>query len=154
MYALPAVVALGLVGAAAGYFFAGKEAPATEAASNTPTEVQVQCTNIKHAYALWMKTTPRLHGLHEQNLAVAKMDAEKLNEDAEAFFKAVSGYKDEPSKKLSLAVGQYRVDLGLATLAPALGSAVDRETQLKAQQALKKADDSYTAFLALTCPAL
>lgn len=128
------------------------------AGSSTPSpartlsvETQVECADVKHAYANWYTEHRRLQTLHEQSRLGAGLDLMRLLEDGKTFLAAAENRPDKPAKQLAVDVATYNVELSLVNIGLAGNGKVDSEHQQNALAAWRKVESSYTAFLALTC---
>lgn len=112
-----AMLVLVLGGTALGYALAGDDQPAGTPAAATTTgpalspEAQVECVNVEKAYNAWngigsIGTAADVAALND---LTGKMRAD----DGETFLEAVTGYSDQPSKELAVAIAAYNFELGL-----------------------------------------
>lgn len=155
----PAVVALGLIATVVGYVIAGGPdsvremlgLPKKGSSSAALTETQVECANIKHAYAVWNNGRTDLETLQVFPLDMASFRSKRLVEDGETFLDAVDGHTDQPAKHLAAAVAGYNVELGFLNLGLQLGPTFDNEAHQKAIDAWREVDVAYVDFLSKTC---
>jgi hypothetical protein len=156
-----AVIALGLAAAVGGYLIAGGPDPirkllglsaeksAAEAA--TPTEVQIECANIKHAYAIWNDSRTDLETLQLFPPDMAGFKTKRLTEEGKTFLDAVDGHEDRPAKHLAAEIAGYNVEIGFVNLGLQLAGDFDSEAHQKAIDAWRSVDVAYKDFLAKTC---
>lgn len=121
-------------------------APTTSAAVSA--ENLVECVNIERAYNAWNSGAPRTAAdmavLNEVTVGM-RMD------DGEDFLSAVSGYTDQASKALAVAIAEYNVELGLANLQMTLGGEVEAKQAAEVTAAAERLGDEYSRFRAATC---
>lgn len=152
------MIVLVIGGTALGYALAGGDKPAgTPAAATTTTpalspEAQVECVNVEKAYNAWngirsIKTAADVTALND-------LTGEMLADDGKTFLDAVSGYNDQPSKELAVAIASYNFELSLIKFQLTVGGKiVDSEQPAKVAEAAGKVRDAYAAFRKDTCRA-
>lgn len=156
-----AVIVLGLAGAAGGYVVAGGPGPIRELlgmetkASVPPTasvELQVECANIKHAYTVWHGRSMDIATLELLPSDMAGFKLESLGNEGKDFLDAVTGHKDQPSKRLATAIADYNYQVSLVRLENQLGGSFKAETYQTAIKSSDAVDVAYRSFAAETCP--
>jgi hypothetical protein len=132
-----------------------KDTPAaTPSTSALSAETQLECGNVKHEYESWAKTSVRLDTMVVEYRAqdVVKFELSNLKGDGQALLKAVTGYTDQPSRQLAVAVATYNADLGFLALDYQLNDGkFAPENKDKAVRSSAAVTVSYRAFRQATC---
>jgi hypothetical protein len=111
-------------------------------AAPAPTADQamtVECTNITHAYNVWTEADHTAVSYKQRAAAES------------TFADAVSGYNDQPSKALAVAVTGLGFDLNLAAIPDSVGDKPDAATVTKISDDLPKVQTTYLAFVQANC---
>ncbi len=119
--------------------------------STATLEQTIACTNIRREHDVWTQGVKQLDALQNLNSSIFEVTFEDLAEDAEAFYKAVSGYPDQPSKKLAADVAGYRYELSLLRLESQLQGHVSLEGLLKTVEAFQTVETSYLEYMRTAC---
>ncbi len=114
-------------------------------------ETQVECAEIKHAYAGWYTEGGRLASVIYQSRLGAGLDLMQLLKGGEEFLNAAKDRPDKPAKQLALDIATYNVEVSSVNLGLAQTGKIDEERHRNALKAWQKVDSSYSAFLVLTC---
>lgn len=112
---------------------------------------RVECAAITHAYNQWWPGRERLDILPYVGPDVATLYLKMLNEDAEAFTDAATGYRDDLSRDLALAVIDLRSQLIPLRFQQSIARTVDEDLLRKAQAAWDTAGEKYRAFIGDFC---
>jgi hypothetical protein len=120
-------------------------------ARSQSVETQIECADIKHAYAGWYTEGGRLASVINQSRIGAGLDLMQLMKGGEEFLNAAKDRPDKPAKQLALDIAAYNVEVSLVNLRLAQTGKIDEEQHQNALKAWRKVDSSYSAFLVLTC---
>lgn len=127
---------------------------ATPAASNSASvlaaEKQLECITVKREHENWNRSAGKLLVM-TPTAADNSLWFKQLKTDGDAYLKAVSGYPDQPSKELAVAVAQYNFDLGLVSLDHQLNGKYATEKLDKALESAKVVLTSYDSFNTRQC---
>ncbi len=130
----------------------GAEAAPDASPDGPLTEVQVECSAVKHEYVLWKRTDEDFNLLvSSKTRTVADMRMNSLSEAGKAFSKAAGGYKDEPSKNLATSILQHNYDLSVINLELVATNVINVENYDKARVSRREIEKNYESFLVLTC---
>ena len=154
-----AVIALGLASVAGGYILAGGPEPIrellgmeTKAADSTSSsvETQIECANIKHAHTVWRQGSLDIVLLESLPSDFASIKVRDLGAQGKTFLDAVTGHKDQPSKRLATAIAEYNYHVSLLGI-ELIGGAFKGETYEQAIKSSDAVDAAYRDFAAATC---
>lgn len=141
------IAALAIAGAGIGLIVAETSgARATPAATAKPNAIE--CANIERAYQSW--AIGRLTDMYEYE-AAAEPHLKSEVDDQKELMEAVSGYPDEASKELALAVATFGSELAVLNAEMTLtgGTSLDQSSVVAdAQKALRA---KYGAWKTATC---
>lgn len=148
--AVTAVVAgAGALAYVIGWGIADDKAPAA-AGPTVSVEQQLECTTIKREYDAWRKADG-LGELDRLRKLSASYATKKALNDGEAFAKAVTGYRDEPSMVLAVAVGTYNVEVSMLNLQAAATNDYEDAKYQDAMAAQGEVNTAFNNFWAKTC---
>lgn len=147
------IIAMGMMITAVFVFNGASNQPAQSSSPNgAPTEVQVECSAVKHEYVLWKRTDEDFNLLaSSKTRLVADMRMDSLSEAGKAFSKAAGGYKDQPSRALALSISQHNYDLSVVNLELVATNVINVENYEKAGTSRREVETKYESFLVLTC---
>lgn len=147
--AVTAVVAgAGALAYVIGWGIADGKQPA--AAATTSVEQQMECTTIKREYDAWRKADG-LGELDRLRKLSASFATKGALEEGRAFAKAVTGYPDQSSKALAVAVTTYNVEVSMLNLQAVATNDYDDESYQKAMAAQGDVNVAFNNFWAETC---
>lgn len=147
-----ALVLLAGVGIIA-YALGTHRAPATSTsqAPAVPVANQVECVNVERVFNAW-SDRPGLPGSAADVIALDRVTMGALTNDGTALLTAVTGYNDQPSKELAVAVADYNVALGFVNLELTVTGKIERgENPDKLIAAIGKVREAYGSFRSRTC---
>ena len=142
------VIAAGIAGI--GYTVAQGDEPAPPAAAATTNPNEVECVNVQRAFTAWdgpyrLKTAEEFAKFNEVD-AISEVKAQ------EEFLAAVSGYSDQPSKKLRVALAGLGVELGMLNINITIGGEVQPGQPEKTATAVENVHRDYAAWKTAICP--
>lgn len=123
------------------------ETPTTPA---LPAETTVECVNIRRAYTAWSsadrlpETPDDVRTINEVTVGLWKRDGDRLLE-------AVTGYDDQPSKTLAVAVAEYNVAVSLAAIPVGVGMTPTDDTVDKVLNGVVDIHSAYARFNSEVC---
>lgn len=115
----------------------GQPAPTSSADS-------YQCIGIRRAFEAWLDVLPSNLEFNEVGYSRVKDAGDRLLED-------VSGWDDQSSKDLAVAVSRYNYELALANAQYTIGGKLEPAQADKITEAMSASGDAYSQLMATTC---
>lgn len=131
-----------------GWGIADNKQPA--AAATTSVERQVECTTVKREYDAWRKADG-LGELDRLRKLGASFATKNALEEGRALAKAVTGYPDQPSKALAVAVATYNAEVSMLNLQAVAANDYDDESYQKAMAAQGDVNVAFNNFWSAIC---
>ncbi|MFG3710836.1 hypothetical protein [Micromonospora sp. NPDC047730] len=128
-------------------------ASATAAASPSPSSSwrrnSLQCGHVERAYTTW--NGDRVPATAADVQKFDEVDLKRTMNDSKVFMDAVTGYGDQASKDLVVAVAEYNVEVGMANLQLTVDGKLDGEQAGKVAKAATGVHAAYRKFVEATC---
>lgn len=131
-----------------GWGIADDKQPA--AGPTVSVEQQMECTTIKREYDAWRKADG-LGELDRLRKISASFATKEALDDGGAFAKAVTGYPDEASKILAVAVATYNFEVSMLNLQATATHDYEDASYQKAMAAQGEVNTAFNNFWAKTC---
>jgi hypothetical protein len=123
-----------------------EQAAGQAAAQAAPTSSadSYQCIGIRRAYEAWLNAL-------SSNLDFNEVGYSRVSDAGKRLLEDVSGWDDQPSKDLAVAVSQYNYELALANAQYVIGGKLEPGQADKMTEAMSATGDAYSQLLAATC---
>lgn len=132
-------------------------APSTTAVATPDVNLIIQCDAISRTYKQWMRTVTRslavIAAAKSGTLAkdITQYEIENIQDDGEKLYDAAKGRDDQPSKKLTVRIAEFRFEAQMLSTENTSGTWT-QETYNKVMAAVQPVTDAYVVFYS-TCPA-